>query len=383
MRRSTAEGDPTPVGLDPIAVAADIGRRIGVKVVRNQPLARLTTLRVGGPADLYVVARNAFELRALVRYARSRDIPHVLLGRGSNVVVADAGIRGLVIAVRAEGSRIDGERYVAEAGVPMARAATETSAAGLAGLEFGLAIPGTVGGAVWANAGAHGGDVAAVLEAATILAPDGGEVRLGPDELGLAYRTSRLKVAPGPDDVTPAARAAAPSPVVLSATFRLRPDDPAAIRARLDEIRRWRREHQPLGLPSAGSVFRNPPGDAAGRLVEAAGCKGWRVGGARVSERHANFIVTERGARAADVRTLAERVRAAVAERFGVRLEYEVVFLGDWPPDEGAGGADGRREGSEAAPEGGEAAPEGGQAAPERGGHAPSRPSRAGLRVEP
>jgi UDP-N-acetylmuramate dehydrogenase len=383
MRRSTAEGDPTPVGLDPIAVAADIGRRIGVKVVRNQLLARLTTLRVGGPADLYVVARNAFELRALVRYARSRDIPHVILGRGSNVVVADAGIRGLVIAVRAEGSRIDGERYVAEAGVPMARAATETSAAGLAGLEFGLAIPGTVGGAVWANAGAHGGDVAAVLEAATILAPDGGEVRLGPDELGLAYRTSRLKVAPGPDDVTPAARAAAPSPVVLSATFRLRPDDPAAIRARLDEIRRWRREHQPLGLPSAGSVFRNPPGDAAGRLVEAAGCKGWRVGGARVSERHANFIVTERGARAADVRTLAERVRAAVAERFGVRLEYEVVFLGDWPPDEGAEGADGRREGGEAAPEGGQAAPEGGQAAPERGGHAPSRPSGADLRVEP
>lgn len=316
--------------IDPAAVAADIARRIGVKVVRNQPLARATTLRVGGPAELYVVARNAFELRALVRYARSRDIPHVLLGRGSNVVVADRGIRGLVIAVRAEASRVEGDRYFAEAGVPMARAATETAAAGLAGLEFGLAIPGTVGGAVWANAGAHGTDVAAVLEAATVLGADGAELRLGPEELGLAYRTSRLKVPPGPDDVTPPARAAAPSRVVLSAVFRLRPDDPVAIRIRLDEIRRWRREHQPLGLPSAGSIFRNPPGEAAGRLVEAAGCKGWRVGGARVSERHANFIVTEPGARAADVRTLAERVRAAVAERFGIRLEYEVVFLGEW-----------------------------------------------------
>ncbi len=317
-------------GFDPAAVAADIARRIGVKVVRNQPLARSTTLRVGGPADLYVVARNAFELRALVRYARSRDLPHVLLGRGSNVVIADRGIRGLVIAVRAEGSRIEGDRYVAEAGVPMARAATETSAAGLAGLEFGLAIPGTVGGAVWANAGAHGADVASVLETATVLDAAGREVRLGPDELGLAYRTSRLKVAPGDDEVTPPGSGAAPLEVVLTATFRLRPDDPAAIRARLDEIRRWRREHQPLGLPSAGSVFRNPPGDAAGRLVEAAGCKGWQVGGARVSERHANFIVTDGRARASDVRLLAERVRAAVAERFGVRLEYEVVFLGDW-----------------------------------------------------
>ncbi len=322
--------EPPPAAFDPTAVAADIARRIGVKVVRNQPLARLTTLRVGGPADLYVVARNAFELRALVRYARSRNLPHVLLGRGSNVVVADRGIRGLVVAVRAEGSRIEGDRYGAEAGVPMARAATETSAAGLAGLEFGLAIPGTVGGAVWANAGAHGSDVASVLVSATVLAADGREVQLGPTELGLGYRTSRLKVPVGPDDVTPAGLGAAPIPVVLSATFQLRADDPAAIRARLDEIRRWRREHQPLGLPSAGSVFRNPPGDAAGRLIEAAGCKGWQVGGARVSERHANFIVTERGARAADVRALAERIRAAVAERFGIRLEYEVVFLGDW-----------------------------------------------------
>ena len=150
--------------FDPVATGTDIQRRIGVKTSRDEPLARFTTMRVGGPADLFATAHNAFELRALVRFARSRGIPHLLLGRGSDVVIADAGVRGLVIQNRAEGSRVDGERYVAEAGVPMARAATETQRGGLTGLEFGLAIPGTVGGAVWANAGAHESDVAAVLE---------------------------------------------------------------------------------------------------------------------------------------------------------------------------------------------------------------------------
>ena len=147
-------------GFDAIATGTDIQRRIGVKTSRDEPLARFTTMRVGGPADLFATVHNAHELRALVRFARARGLAHVVLGRGSDVVIADAGIRGLVIQVRAEGSRTDGERYTAEAGVQMARAATETQRAGLTGLEFGLAIPGTVGGAVWANAGAHEADVA-------------------------------------------------------------------------------------------------------------------------------------------------------------------------------------------------------------------------------
>ena len=144
------------VPFDAIAVGTEIQRRIGVKTSRDEPLARFTTMRVGGPADLFASVHNAFELKAIVRFARVRGLPHLVLGRGSDVVISDAGVRGLVIQDRAEGSKIVGEAYIADAGVPMARAATETQKAGLSGLEFGLAIPGSVGGAVWANAGAHG-----------------------------------------------------------------------------------------------------------------------------------------------------------------------------------------------------------------------------------
>ncbi|MCJ7711856.1 MAG: UDP-N-acetylmuramate dehydrogenase [Chloroflexi bacterium] len=321
--------------FDPFASGTEIQRRIGVKTVRDEPLARFTTMRVGGPADLFAVAHNAFELRALVRFARARAIPFAILGRGSNLVISDAGVRGLVIHVKAEASRVDGERYHAEAGVPMARAATETQAAGLAGLEYGLAIPGTVGGAVWANAGAHGSDTAGVLESATVLLGDGSEREMPVDELGLAYRHSRFKeaVASGP------AGGAGPAEIVLGAVFRLRPADPAEIRARLDEIRRWRREHQPLGIPSAGSVFRNPPGDSAGRLIDILGLKGHRIGGAVVSEKHANFIVNDQKGTAADVRALAEHVRREVREHHGIDLAFEIEFAGDWsawPPEETA-----------------------------------------------
>jgi UDP-N-acetylmuramate dehydrogenase len=198
----------------------------------------------------------------------------------------------------------------------MARAATECQKAGLTGLEFGLAIPGTVGGAVWANAGAHESDIAAVLETADVLLTDGTDARLTPDELELRYRDSRLKHRPGE--------------VVLAATFRLEPAEPDVIAGRLDEIRRWRREHQPLGIPSAGSTFRNPPGDSAGRLIDSIGWKGRTRGGATVSEKHANFVVNDRKGSAADVRGLVDDVRAAVERETGVRLEEEVVFLGDW-----------------------------------------------------
>ncbi|MDA8238666.1 MAG: UDP-N-acetylmuramate dehydrogenase [Chloroflexi bacterium] len=308
-------------GFDAVRIGAEIARRLGIRTSRDEPLARHTTMRVGGPADLYAAPRNRFELRGLVKLARARAIPMTLLGRGSDVVVSDAGVRGLLIHVRAEGHEIVEGRLVAEAGLPMAKAATVAAEAGLAGLEFGLAIPGNVGGAVWANAGAHGSDVAAVLESALVLAADGTEAALDAAALGLSYRESRLK--------HPAA--GAPPEVVLAATFRLASADPAVIRARLDEIRRWRREHQPLGIPSAGSVFRNPAaGPAAGALVDGCGLKGSRIGGAVVSERHANWILNDRGASAADVRRLAERVRATVERETGVRLAFEVVFLGDW-----------------------------------------------------
>ncbi len=235
-------------------------------------------------------------------------------------MISDAGVRGLVIQNRSEGSRVEGERYTAESGVPMARAATETQRAGLTGLEFGLAIPGTVGGAVWANAGAHDADIAGILESARVLDPAGDEAVVPADGLGLAYRDSRLKHP---------VRTDAPE-LVIEATFRLAPADAEAIKVRLDEIRHWRQAHQPLGLPSAGSVFRNPAGESAGRLIDEAGLKGMRIGGAVVSEKHANFVVNDRKGTAADVRRLMDHVRAEIAARTGILLEYEVEFLGDW-----------------------------------------------------
>ncbi len=321
MQRDTPAARAAATAFDAAAVGSEIQRRLGIRTSRDEPLARFTTMRVGGPADLYAAAHNLFELRGIVKLARTRALPYTLLGRGSDVVIADAGVRGLLVHVRAEGHEIVEGRLVAEAGLPMAKAATVTAAVGLSGLEFGLAIPGNVGGAVWANAGAHASDVAAVLESAVVLAADGSEARLDGAGLGLAYRDSRLKhAAPG-----------TPQEVVLAATFRLAPDDPAAIRGRLEEIRRWRREHQPLGIPSAGSVFRNPAdGPSAGALIDGCGLKGHRIGGAVVSPMHANWILNDQGGTAADVRRLGEHVRATVARATGVRLAFEVVFLGDW-----------------------------------------------------
>jgi UDP-N-acetylmuramate dehydrogenase len=306
---------------DAPALAAEIARRVGVRAERDAPLARLTTMRLGGPADLLATAHNGFELRGLIRFARTRGVPLLVLGRGSNIVVSDRGIRGMVIQVRAEQSQIEGDRYVASAGIPMARAATETQKAGLSGLEFGLAIPGTVGGAIWANAGAHGSDIAGVLESADVLLPDGSEVKVPAADLGLAYRDSRFKhQAQG-----------AERDIVLGGAFRLEAEAADVIKARLDEIRHWRQAHQPLGVPSAGSVFRNPSPDvSAGELIDAAGLKGTRMGGAVVSEKHANFIVADRTATAADVRRLGDHVRATIQARDGIDLRYEVEFVGDW-----------------------------------------------------
>ncbi|HUG48697.1 MAG TPA: UDP-N-acetylmuramate dehydrogenase [Candidatus Limnocylindria bacterium] len=305
---------------DVLRLGGDIQRRIGVKTSRNEPLARFTTMRVGGPADLFAEVHNLFELRALVRFARSRSLPYFLLGRGSNLVISDAGVRGLVIYNRAQGYRFEESLFTADSGLPMAKAATLGRTEELSGLEFGLAIPGTVGGAVWANAGAHESDVASVIVQAGVLRADGTEQALDRQALVLAYRDSALKHSP-PD--TPE--------VVTWASFRLEPADPQVVAGRLDEIRRWRQAHQPLGMPSAGSVFRNPAeGPSAGALIDGLGLKGRRVGGAVVSEKHANFIVNDGDGRAADVRRLGEQVRRALREERGVELEFEIAFAGDW-----------------------------------------------------
>jgi UDP-N-acetylmuramate dehydrogenase len=309
---------------DKLRIATDLARRLGVRATRDEPLAPHTTMRVGGPADLFVEVHNLFELRGIVRYARSRDIGLFVLGRGSDLVIADAGMGGLVVLVRAVGQHIDGARLVADAGLPMARAATLARDAGLSGLEFGLAIPGSVGGAVWANAGAHGSDTRAVLVSAQVVTADGTEASLSPDELGMDYRETRLKHS----------QAGRPE-VVVSATFELSLAAPEAIAARLDDIRAWRRAHQPIGQRSAGSVFRNPESDSAGRIIDELGLKGRRVGDAEISPKHANFIVNVGAATAADVRRLAEQVREIVRRERGIDLRYEVEFVGDWPGSAG------------------------------------------------
>ena len=295
----------------------ELARERGIELQADVALAPLTTLRVGGPADRMAAPASVEELIAVVRLAADAGVPAFLLGKGSDIVVADAGIRGLVVRPRADGVRISDGMVTAEAGTSMTALAKRCAAEGLDGFAWGISIPGSVGGAVWANAGAHGGEMAQVLTEVAVLEPGAGEPRrLRPEECGFAYRESRFKHG---------------REVILGATLQLRNGDPAAIRAEMDGYQAHRRATQPLADQNAGSVFRNPQGDHAGRLIEAAGLKGHRLGTARVSELHANFIVTDRGGRAADVRALGDHVRASVAARFGVELRYEIEFVGDWP----------------------------------------------------
>jgi UDP-N-acetylmuramate dehydrogenase len=287
-----------------------------IVLAADAPMAPLTTLRVGGSADRLVEVQSRDELLAALSLARDAEVPWFVLGNGSDVVVADAGIRGLVVRNRARSVEIDGRRMHADAGTPMALLVRRSIAGGLGGLEFGTSIPGTLGGAVWANAGAHGREMRDVVATVEAWEPsDGSIVTLDADACGFAYRESRFKHSPA---------------VVVAATLALGTDAPDAIAQRVADYQAQRVATQPLADQNAGSVFRNPAGDHAGRLIDAAGLKGMRVGSASVSSLHANFIVTDRGGRAADVRALGDRVRAKVSARFGIGLDYEIEFVGDW-----------------------------------------------------
>ena len=311
------------MSLTPLSVAPAVLARLdalaverGIQLAIDAPLARLTTLRVGGPADRLVAPRDRDELLAALRIARDAQVPWLVIGNGSDLVVADAGVRGLVIRNRARSVVISGDVLTADSGAPLALLVKRCSSAGLSGLEFGVSIPGTLGGAVWANAGAHGAEMRDLLTSVEVWDPVTDQVRsIDNAACRFDYRESRFKHG---------------SEVILAARLRLTPDDPAAIAARVAADHAARLATQPLADQNAGSVFRNPPGDHAGRLIDAAGLKGLRVGSARVSTLHANFIVTESAGRAADVRALGDEVRAAVRERFGVDLHYEIEFVGDW-----------------------------------------------------
>lgn len=291
----------------------------GIELESDAPLGPLSTLRVGGAADRLTVASTADELVAALELARDAGVPGGVLGKGSDLVVADTGIRGLVIRNRAGLIEIDGTAVRAGGGAAMAALVKRCTSAGLAGLEFGISIPGTVGGAVWANAGAHGGEMKDVVRRVRAWSPrDAAVLELAPDQCEFSYRESRFKSS---------------GEIVLEVVLELDRDEPDRIAERVAGHQAHRRATQPLAEQNAGSVFRNPPADHAGRLVDAAGLKGFRIGTAAVSTLHANFIVADRGGRAADVRAVGDHVRASVAERFGVGLEYEIEFVGDWPAD--------------------------------------------------
>lgn len=318
----------------------DLHTVIRGSVRTDEPLARHTTLRIGGPADLFARPADESDLRSAVVWAHGRGLAVHCVGLGSNLLVPDEGVRGLVVSLNPACSwvRFDGARAEVGAGYPVMRLLNEAAERGLSGLEGLSGVPGTVGGALAMNAGSVAGDMAQATGAARVLLADGRLVEWSREELGFGYRTSRLQ------------REGA---VALAARLALRPGDPEAIRRVMAENAVRRRRTQPIELPNAGSIWVNPAGDHAGRLVDAAGCKGWRCGDAQVSPKHANFIVNLGRARAADVITLMARVRLAVIARFGVRLEPELRWLMGQPEleallDRAAAAADPARPGEEA-----------------------------------
>ena len=288
-------------------------------VERNHPLARLTTVRTGGPGDFFARADSAERLAELLGWADREQIAVGVVGSGSNLLIADAGFRGLVMKLDGALARIEqqGQRLLCGGGARLPQAAAYAARAGLSGLEFGVNIPGTVGGAVKMNANAYGGDLARVLEWVEIATPTGTE-RRAPEALGFRYRRSNL----------------GDREIVAGASFSLAAAEPGSVKATLADMRAARRAAQPSGIKTFGSTFKNPEdalaeGRSAGVLLDEAGCRGLQVGGARFSEKHANFVENLGHASTADVIALMAEGKRRVRERFGVELEPEVQILGE------------------------------------------------------
>lgn len=285
-----------------------------MRVCLDEPMSKHTTFEIGGPADVFVVPADPEELATVLGACRRLGVPSFVLGKGSDLLVSDAGYRGVMISLeKLDRISEDGEVLVCEAGATLKEVAERACELGLTGFEFACGIPGSVGGACFMNAGAYDGCMADVLESVDVLAPDGSRCTLGVDELDLGYRKSRVR-----DEGL----------VVLRARIRLSPGDAAAIRDKMDDLTRRREEKQPLEYGSAGSTFKRPEGYFAGKLIMDAGLKGYQVGNACVSKKHAGFVVNLGGASAANVREVIAHVQEEVERQFGVRLEPEVRFLG-------------------------------------------------------
>jgi UDP-N-acetylmuramate dehydrogenase len=288
---------------------------VGERLRLNFPIAPMTSFRLGGPAAMYLEIESAEDLAAASRAIAETQLPFVVIGKGSNLLVADEGFPGLVVRLGRtyRWAAREGSRIRAGGAMPLPALAGIALSHGLGGLEFGVAIPASVGGSVRMNAGAHGHSMDEVLETIEVFDLAPGEARtIAATDAGFGYRTSKL-----PD-----------LGIVLAATFSLRSEDTSKIREEMESARAWRRATQPLAEPNCGSVFKNPPGDHAARLIDAVGGKELAVGAARVSEKHANFIIAGDGATARDVHALMLKVRELVRDRFDVTLETEVRLVG-------------------------------------------------------
>ena len=299
----------------------ELKRVSGLRVKTNEPLGKYTSMKVGGPADYLLEAETPLALAEALRRLDRHGISFCLLGKGSNVLISDVGIRGAVVRLGKEFTQIEwreektGAEVIAGAAYPVARLAREAVKRGYAGLEFAEGIPASIGGALVMNAGAYGSEMERVVQKVEGLGRTGEEIHLSRADLAFSYRKTDL-----PPDL-----------VITRVWLRLARGAPEAMRRKLDELLKKRKTSQPSGLPNSGSMFQNPPGDFAGRLIEAAGLKGKKIGRAQISERHANFIVNLGGARSEDVRRLMDLARSEVKTKFGVDLKSEVRMIGEWP----------------------------------------------------
>ena len=283
-------------------------------ILLQEPMAGHTTFRIGGPADCFVKLENEEQLKNVQRYLRLVEVPFFILGNGSNLLVSDAGYKGVILQIAKEMSEVivRGETIVAQAGASMIQVARVALEHGLTGFEFASGIPGTIGGGVMMNAGAYGGEMSQVVSMVKVVSRDGETLELDNETMEFGYRTSTIKNN---------------SFTVTEVTLRLKQGDKAEIKAKMDELKAKRVEKQPLEFPSAGSTFKRPEGYFAGQLIMEAGLRGFQVGGARVSDKHCGFVINAGGATAQDVRELIAQVQETVKDKFNVNLETEVIFL--------------------------------------------------------
>lgn len=287
------------------------------RVYVDELMSRHTTFRVGGPADFFVTPKTKEEVRDVIRICKEAGMPYYIIGNGSNLLVSDAGYRGVIVQIYKEMNevKVEGDLVKAQAGALLSGIAAKALGAELSGFEFASGIPGTIGGACVMNAGAYGGEMKDVLESVTVLTGEGKIIELGRNELELGYRTSVI---------------AKKSYIVLGAVLKLERGDGEKIKTYMDELKEKRVTKQPLEYPSAGSTFKRPEGYFAGKLIQDAGLRGFQVGGAQVSEKHCGFVINRDHATSADICNLMNQVSEIVFEKFGVRLEAEVKKIGEF-----------------------------------------------------